>query len=102
MKKIILIFSVLMISVSISFSQAGSWRQIGKAGSWIGTISAIGNGSNIYTVESSGALHNTLASSGTWTQLGKADYVNTKFMVTANSKLYTIEKSGTLYEVNVN
>ncbi|MBC7875003.1 MAG: hypothetical protein H7Y01_13455, partial [Ferruginibacter sp.] len=38
---------------------------------------------------------------GSWKPIGKPEFGNTKFLVAGNNKIYTIEKSGTLYEINV-
>jgi len=99
MKKTILLFSTIAIIASSAFSQAGTWRAVGTPGAWVNTSFAIGSGTNLYTIETSGALYSTVASSGIWTQMGKPDYINTSFLFASSSKLYTIEKSGTLYEI---
>ena len=80
----------------------GAWKQIGSAGAWKGTTHGATIGDKLYTVEaSSGAFYETDLTTGTWKQIGKPDYGNTKFLTAANNKIYTIEKSGTLYEINV-
>lgn len=35
-----------------------------------------------------------------WKQIGKEDFANTKFMMSAGNKIYTLEKDGSLYQVN--
>ncbi len=99
MKKIILFLSAAVMFTGVASSQAGSWRTIGKPGSWVNTSFAVGSGSSLYTIETSGALYNTTASTGTWAQVGKPDYGNTTFLFASSSKIYTIERSGTLYEI---
>jgi hypothetical protein len=99
MKRSVLFLSAMMLSSMVAFSQAGTWKIIGTAGSWVNTAFVAGAGSSLYTIENSGALYNTAASVGTWVQIGKPDYGNTAFLFASSSKLYTIEKDGTLYEI---
>ena len=40
-------------------AQAGSWKAVGKAGDWAGTIAGAALNDKIYTVETSGALYVT-------------------------------------------
>ena len=79
----------------------GSWKQIGQKGAWVNTIKGTILGDRLLTVESNGALFETRLSTGVWQQLGKNDFANTKFLCSGLGKIYSIEASGTLYEINV-
>jgi hypothetical protein len=81
-------------------AQAGSWKQVGKAGAWNGTIAGAVLNEKIYTVESSGAFYVTEPESGVWRQIGKNDFASTKFLFAAAGKLFSIEKDGSLYAIN--
>ncbi len=81
-------------------AQAGSWKEVGKAGDWAGTIAGVALDGRIYTVESSGALYVTDPSAGTWKQVGNKDFANTQFLFTAIGKLFSIEKDGSLYAIS--
>jgi hypothetical protein len=73
---------------------------VGKPGAWQKTIVGTVLGSQIYTVESSGALYETDPKTGVWKQIGKPEFGNTKFMFAVAGSLYTIETSGSLYQVS--
>lgn len=82
--------------------ETGSWKQIGNSEAYGGTTHATTIGNKLYTIEAaSGILYETDLFTGNWKQIGNADYQATKFLTTANGKLYTIETSGTMYEINV-
>src|SRR5687767_10655754 len=83
-----------------SAGKAGTWKIIGKEGAWGGTIALTTMSNSLYSIESSGALYKTNLADGTWKQIGKPEFGNTKFMFNANGNIYTIEKNGSLYEVN--
>jgi hypothetical protein len=99
MNKLILTPLFFLITALI-IAQPGSWKQLGKNGEWKATIVATSNGNSMYTVESSGALYKTDLTTGTWKQIGKSEFGNTKFIQYANGSLYTIETNGSLYKVN--
>ena len=80
----------------------GSWKQLGKFGAWKATIGGTSLSNKIYTVESDGVLYRTDTASGKWTQLGKAEFGPTRFIFGALGRLYSIEKSGNLYAIEVN
>ena len=79
----------------------GSWKRLGQAGAWAGTICGIGAGNRILTVEASGSLYETDTASGVWKQLGQPAFAATRFMFMCGGILYTIEKGGSLYQVNL-
>jgi hypothetical protein len=56
----------------------------------------------LYTVETNGALWVTDLGSGGWTQVGKAEFADTRVMFAAGGNLYTIEVDGNLFRVNPN
>ena len=56
-------FVILTVSLLLQ-AQAGSWKQVGKAGDWAGTIAGTALNNKIYTVEASGALYVTEPASG--------------------------------------
>jgi hypothetical protein len=79
----------------------GSWKRLGQAGAWAGTICGIGVDKRILTAEAGGALYETDTDSGVWKQLGKPGFGATRFMFWCGGYVYTIEKGGNLYQVNV-
>jgi hypothetical protein len=92
---------LLVLAASLLLqAQAGSWKQVGKAGEWAGTIAGVALNGKIYTMESSGAFYVTDPASGVWKQVGKNDFANTKFLFAAAGKLFSIEKDGSLYAIN--
>lgn len=70
------------------------------AGDWADTKHAVVLGGKLYTIETSGALYVTELPSGKWTQLGKAEFANTKFFFAGTTNLFTIEADGSLYRVS--
>jgi hypothetical protein len=78
----------------------GSWKQIGSAGAWSETNAGVILNGKLYTTAKTGVLTVTNLSTGAQTKLGDPDFAATWKMWTANGKLYTIETSGTLYEIN--
>ena len=76
------------------------WGQIGPAGAWKDTIAGTMFKGSLYTVESDGVLYVTDLSKGTWKEIGKPEFAQTKFMFAADNHLYTIETNGSLYQVN--
>ncbi len=82
-------------------STDGSWKRLGRAGAWAGTICGIGSDNRILTVEASGSLYETDTASGAWKQLGQPAFAGTRFMFMCGNNLYTIDKGGSLYQVNV-
>ncbi len=79
----------------------GSWKQVGLSGAWNNTIAGVVLNNLFYSVSQNGALYVTDPATGAWKQLGSNAFGATVFMGAGTSKLYTIESSGTLYEVNV-
>ncbi len=79
----------------------GKWKQVGKSGAWKATIRGTTLANQLYTVESSGVLYRTNTGNGKWVQLGKAEFGSTRFLFGTNKKLYSIEKSGNLYAIEV-
>jgi hypothetical protein len=76
------------------------WGQVGPAGAWKDTIAGTMFKGSLYTVESDGVLYSTDLSKGTWKNIGKPEFAQTKFMFAADNHLYTIETNGSLYQVN--
>jgi hypothetical protein len=94
-------FCVLAVAAALSLpAQAGSWKAVGKAGDWVGTIAGVVLDGRIYTAESSGALYATEPATGAWKQIGKKDFANTRFLFAAIGKLFSIEKDGSLYAIS--
>ena len=93
------ITTVLVVCLLLQ-AQAGSWKQVGKAGDWAGTIAGVALNNKVYTIETSGALYVTDPTSGVWKQIGKNDFANTKFLFAAAGKLFSIEKDGSLYAIS--
>jgi len=101
MKGKVFVFGLMLLVLSVLLpGQAVSWKTVGKAGDWAGTIAAVALNNKIYTAETSGALYVTDPASGVWKQLGKNDFANTKFLFAVANKLFSIEKDGSLYAVN--
>jgi hypothetical protein len=94
-------FCVLAVAAALSLpAQAGSWKAVGKAGDWAGTIAGAALNNKIYTVEAGGALYVTDPASGAWKQIGKNDFASTKILFAAAGKLFSIEKDGSLYAIS--
>ncbi len=101
MKEKILLLCMLVLAASLCLpAQAGSWKVVGKAGDWAGTIAGVTLDGRIYTAESSGALYVTEPATGAWKQIGKKDFANTQFLFAAIGKLFSIEKDGSLYTIS--
>jgi hypothetical protein len=101
MKAKAFLFCLLAVVAALSLpAQAGSWKAIGKAGDWAGTIAGVALDGKIYTVESSGALFVTEPASGAWKQVGKSDFANTRFLFASGGILFSIEKDGSLYAIS--
>lgn len=98
-KKISLVLFALWLMPIVALAQPGTWSLIGKAGDWKNTISGVGLGDNLYTIENSGALYVT-GSDGVWNKVGKDDFANTKYFAAAGDKLYSIEKEGSFYQIS--
>lgn len=101
MKGRIAFASVLVIATALGlYSQAGSWKSVGKTGDWAGTIAGVVLDGRIFTTESGGALYATEPATGAWKQIGKKDFANTRFLFAAIGKLFSIEKDGSLYAIS--
>ncbi|HVX62806.1 MAG TPA: hypothetical protein VHC19_19460 [Pirellulales bacterium] len=81
-------------------AQSGSWRQLGRAGEWKGTLAAAVLNDWIYTVDDKGGLYRTHPHTGQRTPLGKLDFANARFLFALGGSLYAIETDGTLYRVS--
>src|SRR5580704_10466446 len=80
--------------------EVGNWQQVGVAGGWKGTSAgAIFNG-QLYSAESNGCLYVTNLATGTWSQLGKAEFSNTAFLSADKDNLFSIETNGSLFRIN--
>ncbi len=98
-------FCLLMLLVSVGALQqaranVGDRTRLGQAGEWKDTIGAVVSNNRLYTIETSGALYVTDLSNGKWSQIGKAEFANTRFLFAVDPNLYTIERDGSLYRVN--
>jgi hypothetical protein len=101
MKKKTLFLCALVLAAFLCLpAQAGSWKAVGKAGDWAGTIAGVALDGRIFTAESSGALYVTEPATGAWKQIGKKDFANTVFLFAAIGKLFSIEKDGSLYAIS--
>ncbi|HMC99794.1 MAG TPA: hypothetical protein VKH37_06570, partial [Ferruginibacter sp.] len=78
---------LLLCIATAALAQPGSWKMIGNAGEWANTIQSAQIGNKLYTVEKSGKFYVTDVTTGTWKQLGAAEFGNTKFMFPGNSML---------------
>ncbi|HKR60100.1 MAG TPA: hypothetical protein VJS64_10215 [Pyrinomonadaceae bacterium] len=74
----------------------GTWKQVGKAGDWAKSIDFAMLSDQLYTVESGGELYSTNTATGVWEQVGGADFVPSKYFLTAGAQLYAIEHDGDL------
>ncbi len=79
---------------------SGAWTTIGKPGNWKNTTVGAMIGDTLYTVEREGQMYETNTRNGSWRQIGKTDYLRTKFLYSGGSKLYTIENDGYFYSIN--
>ena len=79
----------------------GGRRRLGEVGAWKDTIAGVVLNGKLYTTETNGGLYETNLDNGAWTQLGQAEFGDTTFMFAADDHVYTIEKSGSLYRVQV-
>jgi len=92
---------VYYLGVVLNQAEAmGAWEQVGEEGGWKATIAGTILRGKLYSAERNGGLYMTDLDSGKWQAIGKAEFAETKFMVSAGPSLYTIETSGTLYRVN--
>lgn len=80
----------------------GTWKQVGGSGAWNGTIAGVMMDNLFYSVSQNGALYVTDPATGVYRQIGSNAFAATVFMGAGAAKLYTIESTGSLYEVNVN
>ena len=104
MRKFSLLLSFLTY-ITISHSQTLEWEKFSKKGEYKETIAGIGGASSeavdvLYTVENSGRLFDSYPPLFGKIQLGKAEFSATKFIFYSGNKIYTIENSGSLYEVS--
>jgi hypothetical protein len=79
----------------------GSMSAIGQAGDWGTTIAGVGLNDKLYTIDGTGALYVTNPLDASWSQIGRSEYANTKFMCAVNNKLLTIENTGTMYAIDI-
>lgn len=79
---------------------AGGWARIGPPAAWKDTLAGATLNGQLYTVEKSGALYVSDLAEGTWKQIGKLDYANTKRLFAAAGALYSIETDGSLYRID--
>jgi hypothetical protein len=92
---------VYYLGVVLNQAEAmGAWQQVGAEGAWKATIAGTILRGKLYSAERNGGLYMTDLESGKWQPIGKAEFAETKFLVSAGPSLYTIETSGTLYRVN--
>jgi hypothetical protein len=104
MRTLSLLLSFL-VYITIGYSQTPEWEKFSERGEYKETIAGIGGASNeavdvLYTVEKSGRLFDSYPPLFGKIQLGKAEFSATKFIFYSGNKVYTIENSGSLYEVS--
>jgi len=81
-------------------SANGSWKLLGTKGEYINTIACVGLNGKIYSIDNAGALYVTY-NDGSWEQIGKNDFVNTRRIIAVGKNLVSLEKDGSLYLINV-
>lgn len=96
---------LFLINITIGHSQTLKWEKFSERGEYKETIAGIGGASDktvdvLYTVEKSGKLFDSYPPLFGKIQLGKAVFGATKFIFYSENKIYTIENSGSLYEVS--
>lgn len=79
----------------------GRWSRVGEAGAWKPTQAGTILRGRLYTVETSGSLYVTDLTTGRWQPLGKAEFAGTRCLFAAGSRLFSIERDGSLFAVNV-
>lgn len=104
-RSILSCFSILMLIVAVGALQparagVGDRTRLGQVGEWKDTVAAATSNNRLYTIEKSGALYVTDLSNGRWSQIGKPEFANTRFLFSVGPNLYTIETDGSLYRVN--
>ena len=72
---------------------------MGAASAWNNTIAGTTLFGKIFSVERDGALYVTNPATGTWKQIGKADFGKTQFLFSTGSWLYSID-GGVLYRIH--
>lgn len=92
-----------LYQLGIAMNQAGirgGWSQIGEGGAWKAVRAGAILNDRLYTAETDGTLQMTKLGTGERTQIGQPDFGATVFIFSAFDQLWTIESSGTLYQVN--
>ncbi len=79
----------------------GTWRKVGQAADWKDTVTATVLKGVLYTTEPAGRLFVTDLTTGKWKPIGKPEFAGSIALFAAGSKIFTIEKDGNLYWVNV-
>jgi hypothetical protein len=79
----------------------GSWKRVVEEANWPNTVTAAVLNNKLFTVNNKGLLLSTDLSTGTQTHIGNPDFAGIIRLWSANGKLYSHDKSGTLYEVNI-
>lgn len=75
-------------------------QRLGKVGAWKALISAVVLGDAIFSVERDGKMYRTDLRSLSWRIVGNPGWAKTKWMFSAQGKIYTIERVGALYAVD--
>ncbi len=96
----ILVLVSAMGALQQARADVGDRIRLGQAGEWRDTIAGATLNNRLYTVEKSGTLYVTDLSTGRWSQVGKAEFGNTRMMFAVGPSLYTIETDGSLYQVS--
>lgn len=94
-----------LINIAICYSQTIKWEKFSERGEYKETIAGVGGASDktvdvLYTVEKSGKLFDSYPPLFGKIQLGKSEFGATKNIFYSGNKIYTIENSGSLYEVS--
>jgi len=102
MKRTLFLWMSFFFLAGAVTASPGAWKQVGRAGDWKNTMAATAFGGFLYTVESTGILYKTTLTTGGWEPLGNAEFGGTIWLANDGSSLYSLEKSGSLYEIDLN
>lgn len=77
---------------------AGEYQQVGGTGEWANAQACVGIGGRIWAI-SSGLVY-CIEPTGTWQQVGDSSGWEPRFLLGGLAKLYTLEGSGTVFEID--
>ena len=78
---------------------SGEYGQVD--GDWSGTRTLVGVGDHVYAITAAGSIYAIDPRARTWSQVGDSSSWKSRLSCTVSGKLYTLEDSGTFYEVTV-